>query len=70
MNSGKNYFKNLIFFCRHPVAKMCQNNLTNWKSRKYLLPWSASETVWVELVGMKDVDGTFNAEMMELTGDL
>lgn len=39
-------------------------------NQQYLLPWSAPETVWVKLVGMKDVDGTFDAEMMQLTGDL
>lgn len=44
--------------------------LTNRRSLKYLLPWSAPETIWVKLVGMKDVDGTFYAEMMQLTGDL
>lgn len=44
--------------------------LTNRRSLKYLLPWSAPETVWVKLVGMKDVDGTFHAEMMQLAGDL
>lgn len=44
--------------------------LTNRRSLKYLLPWSAPETVWVKLVGMKYVDGTFYAEMMQLTGNL
>lgn len=44
--------------------------LTSRMSLNYLLPWSSPETVWVKLVGMKHVDGTFYAEMMQLTGDL
>lgn len=36
----------------------------------HLFPWPTSKTVGVELVGMKDVDGTFNTEMMKLAGDL
>ncbi len=39
-------------------------------AHSYLFPWSTTKTVGVELVGMKDMDGTFNTEMMELAGDL
>lgn len=30
----------------------------------------ASKTIWVELVDMKDMNSTFDAEMMKLAGDL
>lgn len=36
----------------------------------YLICWPASKAVGVEFVGMKDMDGTFNTEMVELTGHL
>lgn len=34
----------------------------------YLLSWPAPQTVRVELVGVEDVDGTFDAEVVKLTG--
>lgn len=36
----------------------------------YLLSWPPPQTVWVELVGVEDVDGAFDAEVMKLTGHL
>lgn len=36
----------------------------------YLVPWPAPETVGVKLVGVEDMDGTFDAEVMKLTGNL
>lgn len=35
----------------------------------YLIPWPAPQAVWVKLIDVEDMDGTFNAQMMELTGD-
>lgn len=64
--------QNLLLQLYTPLKKvyLSQGFLTNRRSLQYLLPWSAPETIWVKLVGMKDVDGTFYAEMMQLTGDL
>lgn len=39
-------------------------------AQDYLLARPATQTVGVELVGMKHMDSTFDAEMMQLTGDL
>ncbi len=36
----------------------------------YFIPWPASQAVWVKLVNVEDMDGTFNAQVMELTGDV
>lgn len=51
-------------------AYLSEGFLASRMSLNYLLPWSSPETVWVKLVGMKYMDGTFYAEMMQLTGDL
>lgn len=36
----------------------------------YLFPWPTPETIGVKFVGVKNVDGTFNTEVVKLTGDL
>lgn len=36
----------------------------------YLLSRPAAKTVWVELVGVEDVNGTFDAQVVKLTGHL
>lgn len=41
-----------------------------WTVNTHLVSWSAPQAVWVELVDVEDVDGTLDAQMMELTGDL
>lgn len=46
----------------------CDDTIHSINVFVYLFSRSASEAVGVELVGMKDVDGAFNAEMMKLTG--
>lgn len=38
--------------------------------QSHLFSWPAPKTVGVELVGVEDMDGTFNTEMMKLAGDL
>lgn len=37
--------------------------------RPYLVGWPPVQAVGVELVDVQHVDGTFDAEMMELAGD-
>lgn len=36
----------------------------------YLVAWPSSQTVWGELIDMKDMNSTFNTEMVKLAGDL
>lgn len=36
----------------------------------YLLSWSTPKTVWVKFICMKNMNSTFNTEMMKLAGDL
>lgn len=41
-----------------------------WTVNTHLVSWSAPQAVRVELVGVEDMDGALDAQMMELTGDL
>lgn len=54
---------------RHKSSIVLSQNTTG-NSVSYLLAWPAPETVGVELVSVEDVDGTFDTQVVQLTGHL